>query len=176
MSSSLRSTAIHEAGHVVVGRVLGLVCGGATIVPDHKEDEAGHAVIGDPLESLSAWDEEDREKSLKGETPLNRDEAFAYRASAIARMAGAEAELECIGSGDLGDGDDRYWIGIALEHLHIPPRTGDPKADWHHYERGLRVEARELVRRHKDKIERVAQELLERKSLTKEEIDALITS
>jgi hypothetical protein len=174
MTSSLRNTAIHEAGHAVVGRALDLVCGGATIVPDYEAGAAGHAVIEAPLTCLSAWDDEQWTKSLRGEASPNRNEAVAYRASAIARMAGAEAELECIGSGGLGDSDDRYWIDCALEYL-VPIDSNDPKAAWQHYERRLRVRARGLVRRHKVKIERVAQELLERKSLTGDEIDALIT-
>jgi len=32
-TKQLRRTAIHEAGHAVVGRVLGMTCGEATIVP-----------------------------------------------------------------------------------------------------------------------------------------------
>jgi hypothetical protein len=34
--AQLRSTAYHEAGHAVIGRVLALVCGSATIKPDYK--------------------------------------------------------------------------------------------------------------------------------------------
>ena len=46
-------TAIYEAGHVVIGRVLGMVCGGATIKQD--SDSAGHAIIASPYASLEAW-------------------------------------------------------------------------------------------------------------------------
>jgi hypothetical protein len=41
-------TKIHEAGHAVLGRALGLTCGSATIIPNKDEDEAGHAAIADP--------------------------------------------------------------------------------------------------------------------------------
>jgi hypothetical protein len=34
---------VHEAGHAVVGRVLGLTCGRATIVPDYTEMTWGYA-------------------------------------------------------------------------------------------------------------------------------------
>jgi ATP-dependent Zn protease len=40
-TKQLRRTAIHEAGHAVVGRVLGTTCGEATIVPDYDEMTAG---------------------------------------------------------------------------------------------------------------------------------------
>jgi hypothetical protein len=34
MNPRLWRTAIHEAGHAVIGRVLGMVCGYATIIPN----------------------------------------------------------------------------------------------------------------------------------------------
>jgi hypothetical protein len=40
----LRATAYHEAGHAVIGRVLGMTCGGVTIVPDYEDRAAGHAL------------------------------------------------------------------------------------------------------------------------------------
>ena len=40
-------TAVHEAGHAVVGRALGLLCGQATCGPD-VEGEAGHAITANP--------------------------------------------------------------------------------------------------------------------------------
>jgi hypothetical protein len=40
--------AIHEAGHAVIGRVLTLVCGHATIVVDHEAGELGHSITADP--------------------------------------------------------------------------------------------------------------------------------
>jgi len=35
MSADALHTAFHEAGHAVIGRVLGMACGQVTIVPDH---------------------------------------------------------------------------------------------------------------------------------------------
>jgi len=40
-----RPTAYHEAGHAVIGRVLGMTCGGATIVPDYDACAWGNAII-----------------------------------------------------------------------------------------------------------------------------------
>ncbi|MBR0831405.1 hypothetical protein JQ596_38460 [Bradyrhizobium manausense] len=41
-------TATHEAGHAVIGRVLTLLCGGATIVVDYEAGSAGHTITEDP--------------------------------------------------------------------------------------------------------------------------------
>ena len=43
-ANQLRRTAIHEAGHAVIGRVLGLTCGEVTIVPDWEKLTAGYAI------------------------------------------------------------------------------------------------------------------------------------
>jgi hypothetical protein len=43
-----RHTAYHEAGHGVIGRVLGMDCGYATIIAGKKG--AGHNIVGDPYE------------------------------------------------------------------------------------------------------------------------------
>jgi hypothetical protein len=51
-----KHTAFHEAGHAVIGRVLDLVCGGASIAPNEAENEAGHAIIADPWRTASEWD------------------------------------------------------------------------------------------------------------------------
>ena len=52
----LRRAAYHEAGHAVVQRVVGMLCGSATIVPDHEEMTAGFAIIHDPWAVYSAWE------------------------------------------------------------------------------------------------------------------------
>jgi ATP-dependent Zn protease len=41
--TELRHTAYHEAGHAVVGRVLGLTLGEATIVPDYEAGIGGYS-------------------------------------------------------------------------------------------------------------------------------------
>jgi hypothetical protein len=49
------ATAIHEAGHAVIGRVLTLVCGRATIRTDH--DSAGHNMVEEPYACTSHWEQ-----------------------------------------------------------------------------------------------------------------------
>lgn len=51
-----RHTAVHEAGHAVVGRVLGLDCGVVSIEINRTDREAGHAIIADPSVTLSGWE------------------------------------------------------------------------------------------------------------------------
>ena len=42
------TTAYHEAGHAVTGRVLSLPCGYATIRPDYAKAIAGHVITPEP--------------------------------------------------------------------------------------------------------------------------------
>ena len=149
--------AYHEAGHAVIGRVLNLPCGLATIIPD--DDSAGHAITGDPWDAVAQWDASGRW----------RDVNVAYRARIIAFMAGAEAEVECLGSCCLGvDGDDRWQVALMLDSL--LPAGVDP----FDYENRLRGFTRALVRRHRSKIEAVAQRLLEQGHASESELDAMI--
>ena len=101
-------TAYHEAGHAVIGRVLTLPCQEATIRPDYAERMAGYSHTPEPYACLHAWEE--RGKVRDSNTAV-------WHARIITLMAGAEAEAECLGSQVVGDGDDRYWIGIMLEEV-----------------------------------------------------------
>ena len=51
-----RHTAVHEAGHAVIGRVLTLVCGGVSTEPDFETGEAGSAIIADHFACTYAWE------------------------------------------------------------------------------------------------------------------------
>lgn len=51
----VKKVAYHEAGHAVIGRVLMLACGSATIDPDYEEGEAGHTITADPYACLYEW-------------------------------------------------------------------------------------------------------------------------
>jgi len=86
----LQTTAIHEAGHAVIARVLGLSCGIATIVPNYEEMEWGHAIVHDPLTTLTAWHLRLREQYEQGVCDLK--DRSAWRGFILAKMAGAEAE------------------------------------------------------------------------------------
>jgi ATP-dependent Zn protease len=101
-------TAVHEAGHAVIGRVLKLDCGPATIVPDYEEATAGYAIFESRHveELLEHW-----EKQIG--RYYNR--SMAMRCRIISIMAGAEAECEVIGSCSGGDADDRRQITFIMD-------------------------------------------------------------
>jgi ATP-dependent Zn protease len=150
------ATAFHEAGHAVVGRVLTLVCGGATITADNES--AGHCIIEEPYACISHWER-------RGKV---RDAPYAaWHARIIAYMAGAEAESELLGSRAIGDDEDRRQIDLMAEEIYQP-------ADWDRKERRLRAMTRMLVQRHRLRIERVAKALLTRKTLTAKQLDKLV--
>ena len=137
-----RHAAVHEAGHAVVGRVLGLDSGAVTIEVNRREMEAGHAVILDPMFTLARWDRIGR---FRGE--IDRS---AYRARIMANMAGAEAEIALLGTCGGGDGADRREIAAMLDGM-----DGDVERQ----EARLRQATRQVVRRHVGKIERLARAL-----------------
>lgn len=179
MDSDKRRTAIHEAGHAVIGRVLGLVSGEVTIAPDRDEDIAGISKIADPWDTIDEWDV--RLESVRNHafetgdfTGLKnarvRTKASAFRGTIIARMAGAEAEEVILGACDGGDGSDRREIAWMMQSrdAEIPP---DRCELW---EARMRRQTRRLIRRHRDKIERVAEALMSRQTLQTEEVDAII--
>lgn len=130
--------------------------GHATILPD--EDSTGHTISGDPWEAVAHWDA----------TGRWRDVDAALRARIMIYMAGAEAEAEFFGECAGGDGDDRREIDLTLDSL-LPPDASFPA-----HEARLRRFTGGLVRRHRDKIEAVARELLRSKHLPGERIDALV--
>jgi|SRR6516165_2325562 len=139
------ATAYHEAGHAVIGRVFGLSCGSATIVPCVADDEARHAIIHDPWKTVSDWDAEIFHLVEQGLQPLKyRDARSAFRGGIIARMAGAEAENELLGRCGCGDGYDRYEIELMASSRY----SELPDDLWARYEPRMRRQARRLVRKH----------------------------
>lgn len=147
--------AVHEAGHAVIGRALSMVCGGATIAVDKAS--AGHSVTAEPHVIIVQW--ELREKF--------RDEASAFRGRMMTFMAGAEAEREILGKCTGGDGDDCYQVALMASEIVREERREALEAR-------LRRMTRQLVRRHRARIERVAAVLMERETLSGKEIDALL--
>ena len=151
---NLYATAVHEAGHAVIGRVTGMLCGKATIMSDH--DSAGHVITKDPWEILAHWEKHGK----------FRHDDSVYIGRILTYMAGREAQIELAGCSDeeIGDGNDRYQIALMFEKTSLQ--------EWQ--EARLRQFARALVKRHRDKIERVAKALLEHKRLSGKKIDALV--
>ncbi|HEY5188941.1 MAG TPA: ATP-dependent metallopeptidase FtsH/Yme1/Tma family protein, partial [Solirubrobacteraceae bacterium] len=137
-------TAYHEAGHAVIGRVLTLPCGGATIKADYDDGKAGHAITEDPYVCIEEW---------RNRGKVRDNQEAVWHARIMTYMAGAEAEMELLGSSAIGDGNDRYQIAMMAEEL-------SGAVDWDKLEPRLRAMTRMLVRRHRVRIERVAQDLL----------------
>jgi hypothetical protein len=162
-------TAHHEAGHAVIGHVLGLVCGSVAVVPDAVG--FGCATIKNPLATLDAWE-------VRGRCRYKcRDLRSVYRACIMALMAGREAaELCCGPDGDfVGDGYDNQQIETLIHltydldlQIWPSPRVSDFNLD------RLRRAARHLCIRHREKIERVAQALVKRGTLSPEVVDSLM--
>ena len=163
-------TAIHEAGHAVIGRVLGMVCGHTTIIPNEAEGEAGHSITAVPTMVWYECEKQYFAQLKRGLRPLKyRDYGPVLRGRIITCMAGAEAEHVLLGGSPGGDDDDRYQIALMAESRW----AFSSDEEWQRYEPRMRRQARRLIRKHRDKIERMAEGLLQRKSLTPED-DQLI--
>jgi len=160
ISRERRHSAVHEASHAVIGRVLTHPCGGATIVRDHVAGEAGHAIAADPWACIYQWE-------MRGK--VRGSASAVWHARIISFMAGAEGELLLLGAtrGGNGDGDDRYQIDLMANELDLEP------ADWIRREARLRAITRALIRRHRARVERVAEALLDQGTLGGEAIDSL---
>jgi hypothetical protein len=151
-----KQAAYHEAGHAAIGRVLTLPCGPASIKPDYKSGTAGVSVCPDPYECISEWEKRGKSRSL----------STVWIARIIHSMAGAEAAAELLGAKQHGDNDDRYQIALMMEEL--------APANWERCEARLRRMTRMLIRRHKQRIDRVAEALLAKTSLSTRALDNLV--
>jgi hypothetical protein len=136
--------AVHEAGHATIARVLTLAAGGATIRANCQEGSAGHTITLDAYACTEEW-------RKRGKV---RDQPDAvWHARIMAYMAGAEAEAVLLDRTTIGDGYDRREIAqMSDEVCHSAP--------WDRLEPRLRAMTRMLVRRHKARIERVAEALI----------------
>jgi hypothetical protein len=87
-------------------------------------------------------------------------------------MAGAEAEVEFFGACSGGDEQDRTQINRLKEEVFGEVDV----AKFHRREAQLRAITRKLVRRHRSLIECVAGELLKRRTLSGDELKAIVGS
>jgi hypothetical protein len=156
------ATAYHEAGHVVIARVLRIACGGATMF---TRSRPGCGVsLADPWLILAAWADRKRYRS--------EDSAFVGRI--LATMAGREAEILFTGRCRRDDGDQSE-ISAMIGSLPVPCRNeAVRREDIVAYQDRLRRRTQALIRRHNWKIGRVANALLQRGSLRPDEIDRVI--
>jgi ATP-dependent Zn protease len=155
-----KNTAYHEAGHVVIARVLTLACGGATIKRDYRNLTAGYAITVDPNVCIHEWEKRGK---------VRRSDDVVYRARIIGYMAGTESEAVILGMKSVGDGDDQLQIGLMAEEL-----SCGLNEFWDRVEPRLRAMTRMLVRRHRDRIERTAKALLSKTTLTGLQLDNLV--
>ena len=138
--SNLSHTAIHEAAHAVIGRILGMNCGSVSVVAD--DDSTGHSICADPWATMHSWDR-------RGHF---RDARSVFVGRVLTYMAGAEAEVAILGICAGGDGDDREQISEMLETREI----GAVDDNRPRLEARLRRAARMLVHRHQRAIEQLA--------------------
>ena len=159
MENDRRHTAIHEAGHAVIGRLLKMLCGGASIIPNDDLGSAGNATI-EPADVIAhQWE-------LRGK--FREYPRSAMRGRILTAMAGREAEAAILGDVLGCDEADLETIEAMAEDV-VDDLDRRPVV-----EARLRRFARQLVCRHRQDIERIAAALEERHALTGEEIDAMM--
>src|SRR5262249_12991350 len=132
--------AYHEAGDAVIGRVLRLACGYASIKPHGDWD--GSAKIHDPWTTVTDWGLDVAADPVR----FRRKLRAAFRGTIVAVMAGEEAERELYGLPFDYDGarDDRDDI----EALAASSEAELPNDVWARYEPRMRRQTRRLVRRY----------------------------
>ena len=155
----LRSTAYHEAGHAVVGRMLGLRCGRIELF--RRGDVMGQAFIEDPLRR---WE--------RGDGPRRKlAEAFC-----VTLYAGAEAEGVFAPIEYAGDAQDRERATETLKLVGVRGAQWVGDGAWERREELLRRKANMLVGQYFYEIQRVAGAVLEAGCLEGGEVDAIIRS
>jgi hypothetical protein len=154
-----RSLAFHEAGHSIIGRALGILCGHATIEADH--DSGAHAMVPDQWSIFDGWWED--------EGRYHREMPAVFHARIITVMAGCEAEKELLGKMPSGaDDDDCRQVAIMLEEL------GLSDDGLRRMEKRLRAFTRQLVRRHRATIGETARRLAFERTINAESLDGMM--
>lgn len=143
--------AFHEAGHAVIGRVLNICC--TASIGDR--DSVGDAMIDVPSVILQEWEYQGRFRELSA----------VFHASIITLMAGEES-AGMFTERRAGDHGDQAKIALMLAEV-------ASKDQAERVEARLRFWTRTLCRRHAERIKLVAGALLQKGSLTDEEICAL---
>lgn len=142
------TAAVHEGGHAVIGRVLGLPCGGASIEGDHPHASIGHG-----------W-------MLTRERSHARELVEAY---IMASMAGAEAEHILLNYWHEGHTDE-----MDQQHIRRLAKTIRWPGGWRAARKRLQQRTHELIKQHRDPIRRVALALLKHHRLDGPTIDGIV--
>jgi ATP-dependent Zn protease len=154
-----RTTAFHEAGHVVIAVHLGLEIGPVTIVPV-KGSGPGEGFLGcsEVNNPLLSWRRGDGRKR-----PL-------MERYVVALFAGCAAEGVLRGEEQMVDGDDEVKASRWLAEM-APRRCGTFGSPvFEQYVRKLKRRTIRLVKYHFAEIRTIAELLLERKTLRRYEI------
>lgn len=157
ISSEVNYIAVHEAGHVVLGKILGIPVESATIEPTNQY--VGMIVVPGRDELWDFWQRNGKDhRSLKS----------AGIALILTAFGGLHATEELLGCYDSSDEDADAAFATQL----VWATFSDDEAE--RYIPRMRRQTRRLIRKHSNKIERVAATLVERRSLSTDELDELI--
>lgn len=168
----LKQTAIHEAGHTVIGWTLGLTCDEVALTHHNvkKTGYYGHAVHPYP--------------SYGYENNCSRRELNAtLQAECVANCTGLAAEHVFFGVPLCTDNDNARLdfrniiecerIGLRIRGKPHGCFVGDDHT-WGYISRQL-LQAKKLVKRNRDTIQRFADILVEKKKLSGEEVKQLLS-
>jgi len=163
----LEQMAIHEAGHAVVGYILGLACNELALTHEGEGCSYSHVAYPNLVCSYEGKSAHERNTTLRAEciascaglaaehvffgVPLNTDNENA--------QSDFQNIIKCERSGLRIRGDRGGLIGDDVTLSYIP--------------RGL-VEAKRLVKRHRNTIQQLADILVEKKKISGKEVERLL--
>lgn len=166
----LHQTAVHEAGHVVVAYALGLACKEVALTHDDVEEtgQYGRAVGPNPQYGYGHGSQREQQETM-------RLECVACCAGLAAEHVFYSVPLDIENESAQGD----FLNIIECERNGLRTRRGcsgfvGDDATWRFIARLLR-EAKKLVRRHCDTIQRLADTLVEKKQLSGDEVEQLLS-
>ena len=165
----LEQTAVHEAGHVVVGYLLGLACNGVALTHDEVEetDTYGYVTHLNPAYSYEHGSLHERQRAL-------HDECIACCPGLAAEHVFFGVSLDT--DNENSECDFQSIIEYERNGLRIRGKRGGFSGDdatWRYIDRQL-LKARKLVKRHRDTIQRMADILIKRKKLSAEEVEEVL--
>lgn len=155
--STLEETAFHEAGHAVVGTLLGLTLNNVDI---RRVGERNGVCAWSPL--------------LYGDPRQRKVDA---RGHIVTSFAGMEAQrLVNPDADDAAGSDDRHVaFTLSVDHAVLPRGCRVVGDDNHHaYLRKLEREAHKAVKAYRPMIERVAKVLLQKRRLTGDDVRGMV--
>ena len=167
-------TAYHEAGHAVISRVLRISVELVTIHTNGRTlgavayKAANRYPLGAAIQTEMEWQERERPNENLSYPRAIAPRNSVLHAHIIATLAGSIAESEFFGGTTTGNSSDKYQIREMLSSLYACDRIKRRKR--------LRRATRHLVvRRHRDRIARVADHLLASNTLDSQQLDQVLS-